>query len=170
MGAVSAHGDGVGEPLPRSSRATDPLLVVEALGRHVAQHDGAERPDVDADLHGRRHAEHIDAMAQVALGRRLEQRAFEAALTTPLLPDGLRLPCELLHPHPARLLRRQPAVVVVVAAIAVDGSQPARMAGGIRADPRGRVNVDSRTIPAPQYGRPAFDQADGEGGTCAARG
>src|SRR5437773_1567999 len=48
------------ECLSTSSRASDALLIIEALRRHVCLKNGSELPDVDADFHSRRHGQDVD--------------------------------------------------------------------------------------------------------------
>src|ERR1035438_10502190 len=56
--AANRQGDGKGVLSAASS--SDSLLVVESHGRHV-RHDHCLQPtDVDARLHGRRHAQEVD--------------------------------------------------------------------------------------------------------------
>ena len=45
---------------PSAARASGALLVVRDMGRHVSERDAGQRADVDADLHRRRAAQHID--------------------------------------------------------------------------------------------------------------
>jgi hypothetical protein len=57
---VAAQGDGEREGLASSTCAPDPLLVVEALGRHVGHDHALQGANVDAHLHRGGDTEHID--------------------------------------------------------------------------------------------------------------
>ena len=86
VGAVAAQGDAVGERLALAAGAADALLVVEALRRHVRHHHGAQRADVDADLHRGGDAEDVDPLRRArSRSGGCEQRALEAALARALL-------------------------------------------------------------------------------------
>src|SRR5207247_8497863 len=89
--SVAAEGEREREGLSLAACAAYPLLVVKALRRHVRHHDGAQRADVDADLHRRSDAEHVDPLDELDLVGRPEERALETPLAGALFGQRLRL-------------------------------------------------------------------------------
>ncbi len=66
VAAAAAEGGDERERLPSSPGAADALLIVEALRRHVGLIDGLQGADVDADLHGGGHRQHVDLLRVLA--------------------------------------------------------------------------------------------------------
>jgi hypothetical protein len=62
MATGAAKGEHKRKGLSAATGATNPLLVVEALWRHVGLQHGFQRANVDAHLHGGGHRQHLDAM------------------------------------------------------------------------------------------------------------
>ena len=92
VASIAHEGEGVGEGLSSSTGAPDTLLVIEALRWDVGHHDRAQRANVDADLHRRRHAQHVDGRRQLVLLGRRQERAAEVALALALKGEGLGRP------------------------------------------------------------------------------
>ena len=67
--------------------ATGTLLVVRNLRGHVAKRDARERTDIDADLHRRRAAQHVDRWKVV------ERHVLEAQLVLLDLVEGVSSRC-----------------------------------------------------------------------------
>ena len=139
---VAADGDRVGEVLLRPTRTSDALLVVEPLRRHVRHHHAVQTADVNAGLHRRGHAQHIDGVGEIVLPELLESDALEEPLTATLHLGRTGLRGQLRGRDLPRFLLCQGPIVAASGLLLIDLFEVPSSASRVRADPTRRVHVE----------------------------
>ena len=86
VAATAAEGEHEGKGLPAPAGTPHPLLIVEALRRHVGLQHRFQWADVDPHLHGGGHRQHLDAVGLQRVASLLLQ-ADAAKLPLPACRD-----------------------------------------------------------------------------------
>jgi hypothetical protein len=66
MASAPTEGRDKRKRLISPTRASNTLLIVKTLRRHICLIDSLKRSDIDTDLHRRRHRQHVDLLGQTS--------------------------------------------------------------------------------------------------------